>query len=104
MAPELVKSGTTSLIKKLAGDAMTICKALVIPRGRVETLLMSDRAVVSKYEAEDAVVAAGKPYEDLVEVHMQMSMTLKRLKKEENKDKHAIIMPIKAVVKKKGKN
>ena len=53
MAPELVKSGTTSLIKKLAGDAMTICKALVIPGDRVETLLMTDRAVVSKYEAED---------------------------------------------------
>ena len=80
LAPQVVAVAQTECTTKIATESLALLKKIVVPGAKVEQLLMQPKDTIMKHEAEDAVMACGKIFEEMRDVHSQMLSILKRAK------------------------
>ena len=81
MAPQAPRLFTSEIIQKMAHDGLALLKKAAVPGEVVTKLLMTDPTKVKKISAEDALIAAGKVYEELQAVHNSLVQIIKSEKK-----------------------
>ena len=58
------------IIQNMAQSGMEMLKKAAVPSEAVTKLLLTDPKKVKKIDAEDALIAAGKAYEQLQQIHL----------------------------------
>ena len=87
MAPQVCRITTNEVIRRIAQESIDLLKKAAGPSEKIQKLLMTDPSKVRKIEAEDSLIAAGKIYEQLAELHTQ----LKAIVKNDQKTKKAAV-------------
>lgn len=77
MAPDIMKVANTDVCRKLAKDTIELLKKAASPGEVVTELLMTPMGEVTKLQAEESLIAAGKCYEDLLAIHSQCKNMIK---------------------------
>ncbi|CAK0889825.1 unnamed protein product [Prorocentrum cordatum] len=83
MAPQVCRITTTEVIRRIAQESLDLLKKAAGPSEKIQKLLMTDPNSVRKLEAEDALIAAGKIYEQLAELHTQLRAIVNNDKKKQ---------------------
>ncbi|CAK0895028.1 unnamed protein product, partial [Prorocentrum cordatum] len=83
MAPQVCRITTNEVIRRIAQESLDLLKKAAGPSEKIQKLLMTDPNSVRKLEAEDALIAAGKIYEQLAELHTQLRAIVNNDKKKQ---------------------
>eukprot|EP00959_Pyramimonas_sp_CCMP1952_P194313 4063222-Pyramimonas_sp.AAC.1 len=83
MAPQVCRITTNEVIRRIAQESLDLLKKAAGPSEKIQKLLMTDPAKVRKLEAEDALIASGKIYEQLAEIHTQLKAIITNDKKKQ---------------------